>query len=294
MAITPANFVVGLAQEATVKIGTYGQAEGAATDIGATEGGVDLVISRDYYQKMCDQEIGILGLVKTLEDCKLKFSMPEATLDNLRLAIDYPAGALVGSLLKFGGNETVNELTIYLNVLGPSGGTRKYTFHKVVALSCSHSYKKNEKTLYEVEFQILQDTSKAADEQLASVEDSGVDTTPPTIVLSDPADGGTVTKDTTGTVEWTITEVGTIDENSIVYGDDDDATFMIINTTVPATASLVAGSIVYDSATKKVTFTPTANWTASNTFQAIVTTGLRDMAGNHLAAVKIEQFSVTA
>jgi len=291
MAITPANFVVGLAESATIKIGTYGQAEGAATDIGATEGGVDLVISRDYYQKMCDQEIGILGLVKTLEDCKLKFSMPEATLDNLRLAIDYPAGALVGSLLKFGGNETVNELTIYLNVLGPSGGTRKYTFHKVVALSCSHSYKKNEKTLYEVEFQIINDTSKAADQQLAYVDDTGTDAVAPTIALTTPVDGGNVAQGTTDPVIWTYVEAGAIDENSVVYGDEDGATVLIINTTVPAAAAIVAGTILLNTAAKTITFTPTAAWTNLDEFQAIITTGFRDVAGNHLAATKIEQFS---
>lgn len=291
MAITAANIVVGLAESATIKIGTYGQVEGAAADIGGTEGGVDLVVARDLYQKTCDQHIGILGLIKTLEDCKLKFSMAEATLDNLRLAIDYPAGALAGSVLSFGGDATVNELTIYVNVAGPSGGTRKYTFHKAVALSCSHSYKKSDKTLYEVEFQIINDTSKAADVQLCYVEDSGVDVTPPTVALTTPLDGGTVAQGTTGPVIWTITEAGTVDENSIRYGDDDDATFMIINTTAPAAAAIEAGTIVYSAVTKTVTFTPTVAWTNLDIFQAIVTTGLRDIAGNHLAAIKIEQFS---
>jgi len=291
MAITSANIVVGLAESATVKIGTYGQVEGAAADIGATEGGVDIVVARDYYQKTCDQSVGILDLIKTLEDCKLKFSMAEATLDNLRLALDYPAGALAGSVLSFGGDATVNELTIYVNVVGPSGGTRKYTFHKAVALSCTHAYKKGDKTLYEVEFQIINDTSKAADVQLCYVEDSGVDVTAPTVALTTPLDGGTVAQGTTDPVIWTITEAGTVDENSIRYGNDDDATFMIINTTVPAAAALVAGTIVYSAVGKTVTFTPTVAWTNLDEFQAIVTTGLRDIAGNHLAAIKIEQFS---
>lgn len=293
MAITQGNIIVGLG-DATVKIGTYGTVEGSATDIGATEGGVELVIDREYYEKMCDQALGVLELIKTLERCTLKFSMAEATLDNLRLALDYPSGALAGSTLNFGGDATVTELTIYVNVVAPTGGTRKYTFHKAVSLTAGHSYKKNEKTLIEVEFQVLQDTSKTANQQLASVVDTGSDTTAPTVVLTTPADGGTVTKDTSDTVTWTITEAGTIDENTVIYGNEDGGTFMIINTTTPASAALVAGTIVYDSTAKTVTFTPSSTWTASDTFQAIVTTGLKDVAGNHLAAIKIEQFSVTA
>ena len=117
----------------------------------------------------------------------------------------------------------------------------------------------------------------------------GSDKTSPTVALSSPVDGGTVVKDTAGTVEWTITEVGGVDISTIVYGD----TFSIINTTVPASAALVPGSLAYNGTTKKVTFTPTDNWTASDTFQAIVTTGLRDTSGNRLAAIKVEQFSAT-
>jgi len=56
----------------------------------------------------------------------------------------------------------------------------------------------------------------------------------------------------------------------------------------------VAGTIAYDRTAKTVTFTPTANWTASDTLQAIVTTGVKDVNGNAVAAAKIEQFAVTA
>jgi len=85
-----------------------------------------------------------------------------------------------------------------------------------------------------------------------------------------------------------------MDEATINYGDDDDCSFMLINTTTPPTADVEPGTIVYDRTAKTVTFTPTVAWNASDTFQAIVTTHLRDSAGNHLAAVKVEQFSVTA
>jgi len=292
---TASNITVGLQTSNTVKVGTYGTAEGSCTELGLTEGGIEISNAREYFERKADQYIGVLGADKVSERMTVKFSIAEATLDNLRLAWDYPSTALVGSVLTTGGNSTVTELTLFINCNSSGGGTRKYEFLKVVPIAAgTHSYKKNDKTMIEFEFLVLQDTSAAANEQMCIVTDSGADTTAPTVELTTPVDGGTVTKDTSGTVVWTITDAGVIDENTVKYGDDDNATFMIINTTTPASAALVAGSIVYDAAAKTVTFTPDATWTASDTFQAIVTTGLRDIAGNHLAALKIEQFSVTA
>lgn len=292
---TPGNITVGLQTSNAVKVGTYGTVEGSCTELGLTEGGIEITNVREYFERKADQYIGVLGVDKIGERPTVKFSIAEPTLDNLRLVWDYPAAALVGSILSTGGNATVTELTLFINCKSPGGGTRKYECLKVVPISAgTHSYKKTDKTLIEFEFLVLQDTSAPANQQMIIVTDSGVDTTAPMVALSTPVDGGTVTKLTNDPVIWTITEAGVIDENTVKYGDDDDATFMIINTTVPASAALVAGSIVYDATAKTVTFTPTAAWTASDTFQTIVTTGLRDMAGNRLAALIIEQFSITA
>lgn len=289
MAITNSNIIVGVGS--SVKLATAGTAEGSATDVGATEGGISISIDREYYEKTCDQSINILEMIKISEKPKIKMTLAECTLDNLRIAMDMPSTALVSSTLTFGGNSTDTELVAYLNVIAPSGGTRKYTFYKCVPISATeHAYKKDDKSMIDLELQIIADTSKSANEQIGTVVDSSSDTTAPTVALTTPADGGTVTKDTTGTVVWTITETNAMDEGSIVYGD----TFNIINTTIPASATLVAGTIAYDTSAKTVTFTPTSNWTASDTFQAIVTIGLKDANGNALAEAKIEQFSVTA
>jgi len=294
MSLTKGNIVVGLGS-GFLTVGTYDQAEGAAADLGATEGGATISVDREYFEKRSDQSLGDLELIKTVETATLKVVLAESTLDNLRIAMDYPAGALAGTTLNVGGNATVTPLTIYLNVVGVTDGTRKYTFHRCVALSAAeHAYKKDDKTMIDCEFRVLQDTAQSSNQQLFSVVDSASDTTAPTVVLTTPADGGTVAKDAQTTVLWTITETNAMNEGTIKYGDDDDATFMIINTTTPASTVLVAGSIVYDSTAKTVLFTPTSNWTGSDTLQAIVTTGLSDANGNRLATPKIEQFSVTA
>ncbi len=284
-----------IVKNATLIVGTYLQAEGSAHDVGALEGGVAVENTREYYDVKADPWIGIIAKKKIGEVMIVKCAMAESSLANLAIAFDYPAGAVVGSEFTFGGDSTVTYRTLYINGEGPGGGTRKFTLWKCVSVgSGGHSYKVGDKTVVEVEFQVLEDTTKAANERYGSILDAGADTTAPTVVLTTPADGATVTKDGKGTVLWTITEANTMDESTIVYGDNDGATFMILNTTTPAAATLVAGSIIYDATAKTVTFTPTSNWTASDTFQVVVTTGLKYAAGNHLATPKIEQFSVTA
>jgi len=284
---TKANVVVGLG-DGQLKIGNYGEAIGDCDDLGYTEGGVELACTREYFEKMVDQEIGVLEVFKTAERATIKVTLAEATLANLAKALDYPEGAVSDSTLSYGGNATVTERAVFLTVLGPAGATRVYTFHKcVITSTATHSYKKNDKTMIELEILALQDTSKTENQQIGTIVDTSGDTTAPTVALTTPEDDGTVAKTTSDPVIWTITEANTINENTIIYGK----TFLIINTT---SDDLEAGTIVYNSVTKTITFTPTSAWTAEETFQAIVTTGLEDVAGNALAALKVEQFSVTA
>lgn len=284
---TQANVVVGLG-DGTIKIGTYGTAEGSADDLGFTEGGVELTVEREYFEKIVDQEIGPLEAFKTAERATLKVTLAEATLANLAKAIDYAAGAISGDTLSFGGNATVNELTVYLNVLGPDNAARKYTFHKcVITSAATHSYKKDDKTMIEIELLVLQDTSKTTNQQLGSIVDTGGDTTAPTVIMTTPSPSGTVTKDTSDPIVLTITEANAMNENTIEYGN----TVQILNET---TNGLVAGSIAYDSTLKTITFTPSSTWTASDTLLAVVTTGLKDVAGNNLASTYVVDLSVTA
>jgi len=289
------NIVFGFnhAASAYLVIGTYGQAEGAGADIGRTEGGFEFAIEREVKDVETDQDLGPVGAVETRRVGSLKFSMAEGSLANMALAFNLPSSAVVGTKLSLGAANAQGEIykTVYMNTDGPANGTRKYTFHKCVIIGSGvHSVKKDDKTIYEVELRVLWDTTQAAGEEMGTIEDTATDATAPTIVLTTPADGGTVTKETLGTVLWTFTETNQLDQRSIVYGQS----VLILNTTVPATATLVAGTIAYDVTAKTITFTPTAAWTASDTFQAIITTQVQDVNGNHLAAAKIEQFSATA
>lgn len=285
------NIVVGLQAENTLKVGAYGAAEGSAVDVGLIKGGVKISHEETQYDVKVDQYIGTVKKAITDEGMKVTLSMAEVSLANLAVAFGYPLTAVDGGTFSFGAKTSVTERTLYINPKGPGTGNAKITLWRCVPTGkTSPAYTKEKETLVDVEFDVLVDTSKTAEQRFGKWEQTSSDSTPPTVALSTPADGGTVTKATLGTVTWTITEANAVDENSIIYGD----TFSIINTTTPASAALVAGSIAYSAVAKTVTFTPSVAWNASDTFQAIVTRGLKDVAGNRLAAIKVEQFSVTA
>lgn len=292
MSNTVANIVIGVQSANTVKVGAYQALESAAVDVGLTDGGVELSFSGDIKEIFADQALGMVAAASIKEGFSVKFNMAEASLANIAMAIGYPTTAVSGSTLSVGGKTDLYDYkTAYINVKGPGPGTAKITVYKCkIKGDSSAKFQKDNVTMVPVEITALCDTTRSAGDQICSIVFTGLDTTPPTIVQTTPADGGTVLLNAKGTVLWTITETNGVDWNSVVYGD----TFQIINITTPASAALVAGSITYDASAKTVTFTPTSNWTASDSLQAIVSTGLKDAAGNRLATPYIAQFSVTA
>jgi len=285
------NVVLGLQADNTLKVGAYGAVEADAVEVGYLKGGIKLEHSEERYDVEVDQVIGHIKSITTHEDMKITLSIAEATVENLAIAMGYPTGAISGGILYFGGKTSNTERTLYINVKGKNGGNRKITIHKCIPTGAtSQEYKKDGETLVDVEFKVLADTSQTAEQMMGTIEETGTDTTAPTVAMTTPTDDGTVTKDTKDTVVLTFTEANQMDENTLIYGD----TIIINNTTTPSSAVFVAGSVAYDATAKTLTFTPAENWTASDTFQLSVSTGVRDMNGNALAAPYIAQFSVTA
>jgi len=297
MPVNKNNLVVGLQADNTLKVGAYGAAEVDAVEVGGLEGGVSIDHSEEQVDLEVDQIVGIVGSVTTKEEMTVKVSLAEPTLAMLAIAFGYPVAAVSGSTFSFGAKTSNTERTLFINVKGPgaSTATRKYIFWRAIPTGKSgHSYKKGDKTLVEVEFKILVDTTKTAEQRFGTVVDTGADTTPPTIAMTTPTSGGTRTAGGKTTVLLTITEANPMDENSIVYGDADNATVSIIKEGGGAGASaLVAGAIAYSASAKTIEFTPSANWEPGN-YTVQVTTGLRDQANNHLAAQFLGYFTVSA
>lgn len=286
------NIVVGVASADTLKIGAYGAVEGDAVSVGLSDGGIELAHNEEVKEIYCDQALGPIDAVTIKETGSIKLNILEGSLANLAAAMGQPVASVSGGAFTLGGKTDIRDhRTAYINVKGPGPGTLKITVHKCkIKGDSSLKFTKGDATMVPIEIIALEDLTKTAGERMFSFAASGLDSTAPVVALSAPVDGGTTPKDAKGAIEWTFTEAGVMDENTIVYGK----TVLITNITTPESAALVAGTLAYSAATKKMTFTPTNNWTASNSLQAMVTTGVKDAAGNALAAVKIEQFTVTA
>jgi len=286
---TKANIVVGVQGTNTIKVGEYGENESAARDLGFIKGGVAIEKDETQLEIKVDQVLGTIGKVTTEISYKVTFSMGEATLANMALAFGLPTDSVAGSRLSIGAPTEDVEKTMYINVKGPGPGTRKYVFHKARPTGkTSPAYKRDEETLHDVEFEILYDCDQSAGEKYGYSTETGADTTAPTIVITSPAEAGTVVDGAKTIVTMTITETNGMNQSTIVYGSGDGATISIYLQGTPNT--LVAGSITYDSTTKVVTFTPTNNW-ATETYQLAVTTGLKDSAGNYLAEPYLSYFT---
>jgi len=167
------NIVVGLQAENTLKVGDYGTLEAAALDIGFIKGGVQIQHSVDWYDVEVDQVLGIVDKVPKKEGIALKFSMAEATLANLQAALGHSGIAVSGTTLKMTDGSAANYKTVFINVKAPSGGARKYTFWRVVFTGkVSPAYKKDGETLFDVEADVLCDTSKTADIRFGQIDDA--------------------------------------------------------------------------------------------------------------------------
>lgn len=106
-----------------------------------------------------------------------------------------------------------------------------------------------------------------------------VDTTPPTVSSSSPADG-----DTGVLVGANVTF--TLSEEMQLASMSADNFFL-----VEADGSSVAFAFSYSQGTKTATLNPSSNLDASTVYVAGVTTGARDLAGNKLAAQHVINFT---
>ncbi len=284
------GFNLGAASQ--VKIGAYGANEGASADLGRTDGGVSLTVEREVKMVETDQDPGAVAAKETKRQLKLKFKISEATLNNLAIAFNLPTTASAAGVLSLGSVQSDGEIyrCLYLNVDAPEGGTRLLWFPKcVITGNAEHAYKKDEHTKIEIEVTVLWDTTQSAGSEMGNFTDTADDDTAPTVALETPADGGTVIQGTTNTVKFLFTETNTIDESTLTYGK----TVIIMDDTTPASAVIKAGTIAYSATTKELVFTPTVAWTTAHTFQAIITTAVKDRAGNALATPYMGQFSAT-
>jgi len=166
------NIVVGLAATGTLKAAAYGAAESTAADLGFIKGGITIEHEETSYDIKVDQVLGTVDKITTDEGLKIKFSLAECTLPNLALALGYPEPAGGASAFDFGGKQTTPVNTLFANVQGPNGKTRRYTFWRCRPNGkTAQVYKRDGETLIDIEFDVLADVSKDPSKRFGRIED---------------------------------------------------------------------------------------------------------------------------
>jgi len=289
-----ANIVIGA--PSTIICAAAGVAEGSGVDLGSTVGGFKLNGSLTIIKKKVDQWNGTVGAEVADSEYTFEFTLGEVTTANLAYALGLPTTAAASAVaMKAGNLSTATLRTLYVNSKAVAGGLSKYTLHLVVFDGkTTIDMNKEKQTGLKLTGFLLLDTTQPDGEEYFSVDYSATDITPPTVALTTPAEDGTVTRDAKGTVICTFTETNKLDEGSLVYGDAANGSVRVLDITDQTAVALVAGAIVYNSATKQLIFTPTANWTTVHKHVIIIDTKVRDNAGNHLAVTFFGNFTVSA
>jgi Bacterial Ig-like domain len=110
------------------------------------------------------------------------------------------------------------------------------------------------------------------------------DTTPPTVTSTVPTDGATNVAINT-TVTATFSEA--MDSASVATGGA-----FTLKATVAGTP--VTGTVTYNTVTHIATFTPSSSLSNNINYTATITTGVKDVAGNFMAATKVFAFTTIA
>jgi len=148
------NIIFG---EVAVKIGDYGSE--TLTDVGFTQGGVDVNPADDYKEVKCDQQKGTILEKLISRKLTIGFSMLEVTLANLAYYFNLPDSAVTGNTLT-GNLETKDFHQVVLVGENESGYARTVTFPKCkVRSNGAWSQNPEEEQLLPVEVTALPDAS---------------------------------------------------------------------------------------------------------------------------------------
>lgn len=276
--VTPAEILVG---SAVMKVGDYGASDAAMVDVGGTDGGVSVTHTKEVFKPTVDQCSGPVKIVPMGETMVVKTSLAQGTLANLALAMGYPASAVAEGTFSFGGGMSLPEKQIQFFGEAPNGKERKHTFWKCVSVGATESaYKKGGVMLVPVEFEVLSDPTKPAGQQFGTYVDVAADTIAPTVTTVSPLDDAA--------------NVAVGANIQVTFSKDMRAETITADTILlldAITHASVPGAVSYDAANKRATFDPTADLSAGGEYAVVVTTGVKDLAGNKMAAPFTSNFT---
>jgi len=135
-----------------------------SVDVGFTIGGTTVRYEPEVREVFADQAVGVVRKARTSERMFVTTTMLEVTLVQLRRAFmlpqaNYSSGT---STLTLGYNSAcwVEEFELILIGVGPTCGTRTWTFGTVTTLNQKeYNMTREEETAFEVEFECLKNAS---------------------------------------------------------------------------------------------------------------------------------------
>jgi len=141
-----------------------------ATDVGYTSGPTTIRYEPTWVEIEAEQAVGVVSRKRSNERLFVTMTLLEPTLENMRISFNYPEALLDGSTLTLGYNSScvVQEQAMTIITVGPSCGSRTFTFPTAVAVGeKEYTMSKEEPVQFEVEFEIL----KASDGTFGTVVD---------------------------------------------------------------------------------------------------------------------------
>jgi len=135
-----------------------------STDVGYTEGGVQVRHNSEFIDVIADQASGVVKKFRSLERMYIKFTMLEVTLENMKIAMMQPDGNLVGSVLTLGYNDAcwVREHAVTIVGKGDNCATRTWQFDRaIITGERTLDMKHDGLTMLELEMEIMKDDTGA-------------------------------------------------------------------------------------------------------------------------------------
>lgn len=269
------NFVI--ARAGAGKMGAVAAAEGACLDLGSIAK-VEFGYERDTYEAtaanlgdaVVEQELGPTK-------CSLKLTLQEFTRANVARALGTTGD-------ETGIAENPSNTPVYFS--GYFHGFKiegvPHLLHIVkgaIKPSALMGLGGSDQKELEVEVTVMADPDSAFGYKIYKFIPDVADTTAPTISTISPAAGATnVAKAVTTPVVVTFSE-------AVRAEDVSDKTVQVF----ASTGAIKAGSLATVGAV--VTFTPTTAWAATTAYTVVVVRGIRDVAGNALAATTVSTFT---
>lgn len=166
---------------ASISIGPWVTAKGPGTlvDIGHTKGGTSIKFSVENHEMEVDALLAPHRAIPVKTGYEIKFTMAEATLENLRIALGQPDTALTGTppdeVLEVDGNldgEAYNQVEIVGDGLGTTGVRTVVAWRAVLKDVAEILWSKTEDRLYQITLLLLHEDTGTGNDNIMQVTDS--------------------------------------------------------------------------------------------------------------------------